>query len=190
VNASTEADRAKAETGQLIAKATAEADEILAEARAEAEKSLARTWEEVAALQEEAESRLRELHADIATTWKERRELLDDVRGIATRLQEAASRAAARVPRKRPPSVPKKRCWSPRRLLRLSRPRSQRRIRPTGWKSRKTRSIAGGSTGTGRRNQFALRCSALAALAPNRAERTRTCNPRLGGRCGLIAPRR
>jgi uncharacterized coiled-coil protein SlyX len=190
VNASTEADRAKAETGQLIAKATAEADEILAEARAEAEKSLARTREEVAALQEEAESRLRELHADITTTWKERRELLDDVRGIATRLQEAASRAAARVPRKRPPSVPKKRCWSPRRLLRLSRPRSQRRIRPTGWKSRKTRSIAGGSTGTGRRNQFALRCSALAALAPNRAERTRNCNPRLGGRCGLIAPRR
>jgi F0F1-type ATP synthase membrane subunit b/b' len=102
VNASTEADRAKAETGQLIAKATAEADEILAEARAEAEKSLARTREEVAALQEEAESRLRELHADIATTWKERRELLDDVRGIATRLQEAASRAAARVPPQAP----------------------------------------------------------------------------------------
>lgn len=61
---------------------------------------------------------------------------------------------------------------------------------PPGWKSRKTRSSAGGSTGTSPRNQFDLRCSALAALAPNRGERTRTCNPRLGGLCGLIAPRR
>jgi DivIVA domain-containing protein len=102
VNASTEADSARAEAGQLIAKARAEAAEILAEARAAAEKSLARTREEVAALQEEAEARLRELHADIAETWKERRELLDDVRGIATRLQEAASRAAARVPLQAP----------------------------------------------------------------------------------------
>ena len=102
VNASTEADRAKAEAVQLIAKTRAEADEILAKAKAEAEKSLARTREEVAALQEEAEARLRELHGDIAVTWKERRELLDDVRGIATRLQDAASRAAARVPPQEP----------------------------------------------------------------------------------------
>ena len=98
VNASTEAERAKAEADRLIAKATADAEKILAEGRAEVERLLARTREEVAALQEEGEARLRELHADIATTWKERRELLDDVRGIATRLEEAASRAAARVP--------------------------------------------------------------------------------------------
>jgi DivIVA domain-containing protein len=98
VNASTEADRAAGEASTLIAKAKAEAAEILAEARAEAERTLARTREEDAALQEESEARLRELHADIATTWKERRELLDDVRGIATRLEQAASRAAARVP--------------------------------------------------------------------------------------------
>jgi DivIVA domain-containing protein len=98
VNASTEADRAAAEASTVIAKAKAEAGEILAQARAEAERTLARTREEDAALQEEGEARLRELHADIATTWKERRELLDDVRGIATRLEQAASRAAARVP--------------------------------------------------------------------------------------------
>jgi DivIVA domain-containing protein len=98
VNASTEAERAKAEADRLIAKATADGEKILAEARAEAERILARTREEVAALREEGEARLRELHADIATTWKERRELLDDVRGIASRLEEAASRAAARVP--------------------------------------------------------------------------------------------
>jgi DivIVA domain-containing protein len=98
VNASTEADRAAGEASTLIAKAKAEAAEILAEARAEAERTLARTREEDAALQEESGARLRELHADIATTWKERRELLDDVRAIATRLEQAASRAAARVP--------------------------------------------------------------------------------------------
>jgi DivIVA domain-containing protein len=97
VDASTQADRAKVEAEQLIAKARAEAEGIVTAAKAEAEKVLARTREEAAALQEEGEARLRELHAEIATTWKERRELLDDVRGIATRLQKAASEAAART---------------------------------------------------------------------------------------------
>jgi DivIVA domain-containing protein len=109
LNASTESDRARADAGTLVAEATAEAeatrssakaeaDEIVSKARAEAEKILARAREEVAALRDEAEARLRELHADIATTWKERRELLDDVRAIATRLEEEATRAAGRVP--------------------------------------------------------------------------------------------
>jgi DivIVA domain-containing protein len=109
VNASTQADRAKEEADALIAKAQAEADAlnatakaeaegIVTEAKAEAEKVLARTRQEAAALQEESDARLRELHAEIATTWKKRRELLDDVRGIATRLQEAASEAAGRTP--------------------------------------------------------------------------------------------
>jgi DivIVA domain-containing protein len=97
LNASTEGDRARAESTQAVAKATAEAEEIVAEAKAEAERILARTREEVSALREEGEARLRELHADIAKTWQERRELLDDVRGIAARLEQAATRAAARV---------------------------------------------------------------------------------------------
>jgi DivIVA domain-containing protein len=98
VNASTEADRAKAEARQVIAKAKAEAGEILAEAKAEADRLLVEAREEVTGLREEGEARLRELHTDIATTWAERRDLLDDVRGIASRLEQAASRAAARVP--------------------------------------------------------------------------------------------
>jgi DivIVA domain-containing protein len=102
VHASTEVDRAASEAATVIARARTEAQEILAEARAEAEKILARAREEAAAVREEAEARLRELHADIAATWKERRELLDDVRAIATRLQEEASRAAARVPPQAP----------------------------------------------------------------------------------------
>lgn len=98
LNASSEAERARAEADHVVAKARAEADEIVREARVEADRILARTRDEVAALREEGEARLRQLHADIATTWKERRELLDDVRGIATRLEQAATRAAARVP--------------------------------------------------------------------------------------------
>jgi DivIVA domain-containing protein len=98
VHASTEADRAASEGETLIAKAKAEGDGILAEARAEAERILARTRDEAAAVRQEAEGRLRELHAEIAATWKRRRELLDDVREIATRLQEEASRAVAQVP--------------------------------------------------------------------------------------------
>jgi DivIVA domain-containing protein len=108
LNASAESDRAGADAGKLVAEATAEAektrasakaeaDEIVSGARAEGEKSLARAREEVAALRDEAEARLGQLHADIATTWKERRELLDDVRAIAARLEEEAIRAAARV---------------------------------------------------------------------------------------------
>jgi DivIVA domain-containing protein len=98
VNASTEAERAKAEADSLMAKARADADKILSEAKTEAERVLARTRDEVEALQEEGRARLRELHADIAATWKERRELLDDVQTIAKRLEQAATRAAARVP--------------------------------------------------------------------------------------------
>jgi DivIVA domain-containing protein len=100
--AKTEADElvttAATEAEQMRTSAETEADEIVGKARAEGEKTLARTREEVAAVREESEARLRELHADIATTWKERRELLDDVRAIAGRLEEEAARAAARVP--------------------------------------------------------------------------------------------
>jgi DivIVA domain-containing protein len=97
LNASTEEDRARAESSRLIGKATVEGERILVESKAEAERILARAREEAAALKDEGEARLRELHADIATTWKERRELLDDVRGIASKLESAASKAASRV---------------------------------------------------------------------------------------------
>jgi DivIVA domain-containing protein len=105
VNASTESDRARAEASHVVAKAKAEAGEIVAEAKAEADRLLAEAREAVTALREEGEARLRQIHADIATTWAERRDLLDDVRGIASRLEQAASRAAARVPPPEPAEV-------------------------------------------------------------------------------------
>ena len=45
-----------------------------------------------------AEARLRELHADTDAVWAQRRELLDDMGGLAARLEEAAREAAARFP--------------------------------------------------------------------------------------------
>jgi DivIVA domain-containing protein len=124
VNASAEADRAKAEADELIAtartdgddtlaKAHAGADEMLVNARAEAENTLARSraeadqrlqrlQEKLAALREEAETQLREIQADTEAVWKQRRELLDDIRGMAGGLVDLADAAAARIQRREP----------------------------------------------------------------------------------------
>jgi DivIVA domain-containing protein len=124
VNTSAEADRVKAEADELIAnarteaddtvaKAKAEADEMLADARAKAQDTLARAQaeaderlqrlrEEVAALRQEAETRMREVEADTETVWNERSELLEDIRRMAGGLVDLANAAAARVQRREP----------------------------------------------------------------------------------------
>ena len=96
VGASTEADRLGAEAEQVVARAQAQAEKTIADAQAEASEHLSRSEEEIAALEEQAEARMRELRADTEVVWKERRELLGDIHGMATRLEEAASEAAAR----------------------------------------------------------------------------------------------
>ena len=109
VNTSDEADRTRAEAEEILAKARAEAGEILARSRAEAEETLTQSRAEAAervrqsekelgVLRELAEARMRELHADTEAVWEERGELLDDIRGMAARLEEAARQAAARLP--------------------------------------------------------------------------------------------
>ena len=109
VNASTAADRERAESTARLAAAKAEADEALADAKAEADKALAssredaaqrlqRSQEEVAAVRDEAEARIRELLADTAGVREERSKLLDDIRGLASSLEELAASAAARYP--------------------------------------------------------------------------------------------
>jgi DivIVA domain-containing protein len=134
VNTSVEADRVKAEADELIAnartgaddavaKAKAEADGILAEARAEAQDSLARSQaeaderlqrseEELAALRDQAETRMREIQADTEAIWKERRELLEDIRAMASGLVGSADAAAARFP-SREPAGPKEEMQEP-----------------------------------------------------------------------------
>jgi DivIVA domain-containing protein len=120
VNASTQADRAKreadayvagvkveadeygakakAEADEQVAKARADAAEILARARKRAAERLQRSREEVAAVREKAEAWASEFSADTKAIWKERRELLDDVRQLAVRLATAAANAATRLP--------------------------------------------------------------------------------------------
>jgi DivIVA domain-containing protein len=104
---------AKGEAEDIFAKAKTEADEVLSRSKAEAKatieqsrkeaaKHLQRTEEEAAALREEAEARMSELHADTEAIRQERSQLLEDIREIAARVEEAASGADARFPRREP----------------------------------------------------------------------------------------
>jgi DivIVA domain-containing protein len=124
VNSSAEADRVKAEADELIAnarteaddtvaRAKAEADEMLADGRAEAQSTLARAQaeaderlqrlqKELAALREEAGTRMREVETDTETVWSERSELLEDIRRMAGSLVDLANAAAARIQRPEP----------------------------------------------------------------------------------------
>ncbi|HYX88673.1 MAG TPA: DivIVA domain-containing protein [Gaiellaceae bacterium] len=129
VNARADADRLDAEAQQLVADARAEAEQLVANARAEAERLVAdarahaeqtiaranaqaderrrRSEEELAALEAEAQARMRELQADTEAVWKERQELLGDIDAMASRLQKAASTAAARFSREEAGDRPK-----------------------------------------------------------------------------------
>jgi cell division septum initiation protein DivIVA len=104
---------AKGEAEDILAKATTEADQILSRSKAEADATIGqsrkeaaehirRTKEEAAALQEEAEARMGELHADTEAIRQERSQLLKDIREIAARVEEAASGADARFPPREP----------------------------------------------------------------------------------------
>jgi len=117
VGASSEADRLGAEGDQTLAAARAEAEGLLAGARQEAEQIVAdarsdaaetrrRSDEEIAARQAEAEARMRDLQSDTEAVWNERRQLLGDIHGMATRLQDAASAAAARFSPEEPEEPP------------------------------------------------------------------------------------
>jgi hypothetical protein len=80
----------------LRAEAKAEEQNTLARAQAEADARLRRLKEELAALREEAETRRGEIQADTEAVWKERHELREDVRRMASGLVDLANAAAAR----------------------------------------------------------------------------------------------
>jgi DivIVA domain-containing protein len=94
--------RAKAEAEETTARATAEAEEVLARSRAEAAKRGQRLEQEIATLQEQAEARLRKLDTDTEAVSRERAELVEELRELATRLEAVASEAAARFPGRQP----------------------------------------------------------------------------------------
>ncbi len=105
-NARTEVEavvaKAKAEAGEIRAAATADAESINTRSRTQAEERLEALEEELAARRDEAEARMREIERDTEAVWNERRRLLDDIRGLADSLVEAADAAAARLPRPEP----------------------------------------------------------------------------------------
>ena len=107
VNVSAEADGLKAEAEKLVADARTEAEDILTRSRLEAENTAAHSdakakerrqqlEEELTERRKQAEARMRELQADTEGVWKERRELLDDIRVTASGLVELAKGADAR----------------------------------------------------------------------------------------------
>jgi DivIVA domain-containing protein len=116
VSASAQAEQDRAEGKRIVAAAKAEADEIVSQARATAAKTLTdarakaarrldQTEAEIAAAQERAEARIRELDTDTSAVWSERDVLLDEIHGLATRLQQVASNAASRVSKDEEPET-------------------------------------------------------------------------------------
>jgi DivIVA domain-containing protein len=94
---------AKAEAAELVARSQADAEATMTQTRKEAAEHLQSTRAEAAAVREKAEARLRELSADTETIRRERSDLLDNLRVLATRVAGVASAADARFPS---PDVP------------------------------------------------------------------------------------
>ena len=93
---------ARTEADEILSRSKAEAQTMLAQSRKEAEERLQNAEQEVRALREEAEARMREIDADTEAIRKARRDLLDDVRELAARVEEAATGADARFPPQEP----------------------------------------------------------------------------------------
>jgi DivIVA domain-containing protein len=120
VNASAEADATKTEAEKLLADSKTEAETALANARAEAEDILVRArleaentvtrargeaeerlqqlQAELASLRDQTEARMREFQSDTTAVWEQRRQLLEQMRGMASSLVDLADAAADREP--------------------------------------------------------------------------------------------
>jgi DivIVA domain-containing protein len=120
VNASAEADTTKTEAEKLLADSKTEAETVRANARAEAEDILVRSrleaentvtrargeaeerlqqlQAELASLRDQTEARMREFQTDTAAVWEQRGQLLEQMRGMASRLVDLADAAADREP--------------------------------------------------------------------------------------------
>jgi DivIVA domain-containing protein len=88
---------ARAEAGEILRRARAEAQDTLARSQAEADARRRRLEEELASLQEAAETRLREIRADTQAVWSERDQMLDGIRTMANDLVDIAKASVARL---------------------------------------------------------------------------------------------
>jgi len=89
---------ARAEAEDILVRARLEAENTVASARGEADERLQQLQAELASLRDQTEARMREFQADTAAVWEQRRELLEQMRGMASRLVDLADAAAAREP--------------------------------------------------------------------------------------------
>jgi DivIVA domain-containing protein len=92
------AGAARAEAADIVGRSQAEAEATTTRTRKEAAEHLQSTRAEAAAVREKAEARLRELSADTETIRRERSDLLDSLRELATRVAGVAGAADERFP--------------------------------------------------------------------------------------------
>jgi DivIVA domain-containing protein len=97
VNASDEAEREKAEADRVLAEAKALASAIVEKAEADADNRKQQADAEIAASKDKADARMREIQSDTEAVWNERGRLLEETQGMAQKLQELATGAAARL---------------------------------------------------------------------------------------------
>jgi DivIVA domain-containing protein len=83
--------RAKLEASEIVAEAKGEAEQIVARANSEAAQRLQREQQQREALRTQAEAAMRGLRADTDAIEEERRNLFDEIHGLAIRLEELIS---------------------------------------------------------------------------------------------------
>jgi hypothetical protein len=93
-----EIDRIGKQTSEIIRLAHDKADEITSVAQANAERTVDEAARKARERSEEAERHLHELDAETDTVWRDRRRLVEDVRGLATALFALAEDAADKFP--------------------------------------------------------------------------------------------
>jgi DivIVA domain-containing protein len=102
VDSKTEAEstlaNARAEAEDILARSRLEAESTVTRAQAEADERLQQLQAELASLQAQTEARMREFQADTTAVWEQRRQLLEDIRAMASRLVDLAEAAADREP--------------------------------------------------------------------------------------------
>src|SRR5439155_18902349 len=82
----------------ILVRSRLEAENIVTLARGEADERLQQLQVELASLRDQTEARVREFQADTAAVWEQRRQLLEQMRGMASRLVDLADAAADREP--------------------------------------------------------------------------------------------
>lgn len=97
--------KAKEEASEILAKAQAEAQDTVARSQAQADEHRRQVQEELASLQEDAEIRLQEIKADTQAVWRERDQMLDNIREMANDLVDIAKTSVGRL-QARPPTAP------------------------------------------------------------------------------------